>query len=132
MMDTMIWAMMKMILALGIVCTLLFFLVRLLKRSGVAKRNFPFDSGIKVLTTQLIAPQKYISLVEIGGEVLALGISEAQITFLAKIENKELLEKIMDHRSERVEPFSLSRYFLSSPLKVKGPKIGLLRRSHGK
>ena len=131
-MDTMIWAMMKMILALGIVCTLLFFLVRVLKRSGVGKGNFSLDSGIKVLTTQLIAPQKYISLVEIGGEVLALGVSEAQITFLTKIENKEFLQKIMDRRSERFEPFSLSRYFLNSPLKSKGPKIGLLRRSHGK
>jgi len=131
-MDTMIWAMIKMILALGIVCTVLFFLVRLLKRSGVVKRNFPLDSGIKLLATQLIAPQKYISLVEIGGEVLALGVSESQITFLTKIENKEFLEKIMDRRPARLEPFSLSQYFLSSPLKLKGPKIGLLRRSHGK
>jgi flagellar protein FliO/FliZ len=131
-MDTMIWAMIKMILALGIVCTVLFFLVRLLKRSGVAKRTFPLDSGIKLLATQLIAPQKYISIVEIGGEVLALGISEAQITFLTKIENKEFLEKIMDRRPARFEPFSLSQYFLSSPLRHKGSKIGLLRRSHGK
>lgn len=131
-MDTMIWAMTKMILALGIVCTVLFFLVRLMKRSGVGKRNFSLDSGIKLLTTQLIAPQKYISLVEIGGEVLALGISEAQITFLAKIENKEFLDKIMDRRPAKFEPFSLSQYFLNSPLRHKGPKIGLLRRSHGK
>jgi flagellar protein FliO/FliZ len=131
-MDTMTWAMIKMILALGIVCTVLFLLVRLLKRSGLAKRNFPLDSGIKLLATQLIAPQKYISLVEIGGEVLALGISEAQITFLTKIENKEFLEKIADRRPARFEPFSLSQYFLSSALRHKGPKIGLLRRSHGK
>ena len=131
-MDTMIWAIMKMVLALGIVCMVLFFMVRLLKRTGV-KRRFSLDSGIRLLATQSIAPQKYISLVEIGGEVLALGISEAQITFLTKIENKEFVEKIMGDRGAKTEPFSFSQYFHSLPLKPKGPRMGwVLRRSHGK
>jgi flagellar biogenesis protein FliO len=128
-MDSMIWAIIKMILALGIVCSVLFFLTRLLKRNGVSKGILPVDSGIKLLTTQLIAPQKYISLVEIGGEVFALGISEAQITFLTKIENKELVERLAATRSNRPDPFFLFQYF---PHRYKGPRLGLLKRLNGK
>jgi flagellar biogenesis protein FliO len=128
-MDSMIWAIVKMILALGMVCTVLILLARALRRSGLARGNPPLDSGIRLLTTQLIAPHKYISLVEIDGEVLALGISEAQITLLTKIENKEFLEKIAGKGSKRPDPLSLFQYL---PIRYKGPKIGLLRRLHGR
>jgi flagellar biogenesis protein FliO len=128
-MDSMIWAIIKMVLALGIVCSALFFLTRLLKRNGLSKRILPLDSEIRLLTTQLIAPRKYISLVEIGGEVLALGISETQITFLTKIENKEFVQRLVDTRSNRPAPFFLFHNFSRS---FKGPKLGLLRRLNGK
>ena len=133
MMDTMTWAILKMVLALGIVCMVLFFMARLLKRAGV-KRDWPLDSGIRLLATQSIAPRQYISLVEIGGEVLALGISETQITFLTKIENKEFVGKMMGDRGARTEPLSLLQYFHLLPLKPKGPRmgLGLLRRFHGR
>lgn len=132
-MDTMTWAILKMFLALGVVCTVLFLTVRLLKRTGV-KREWPPDSGIRLLATQSIAPRQYISLVEIGGEVLALGVSESQITFLTKIENKEFVGKITGDRGAGTEPLSLLRYFHSLPLKPRGPRIGLglLRRIHGR
>jgi flagellar biogenesis protein FliO len=131
-MDTMIWAVVKMILALGMVCTLLVFLVRLLKRNGLARKDFPANSGVRLLTTQLIAPQKYISLVEIGEEILALGISEAQITLLAKIENKEFVARMVDRSSARSDAFSLSQFFSALPLKSKGPKKWLLWRFNGR
>ena len=132
-MDTMTWAILKMVLALGMVCMVLFFVARLLKRTGV-RRDWPSDSGIRLLATQSIAPRQYISLVEIGEEVLALGISETQITFLTKIENKEFMEKIAGGHGARTEPLSLLQYFHSLPLKPKGPKTGLgfLRRLHGR
>jgi flagellar biogenesis protein FliO len=128
-MDSMIWAILKMTLALGMVCTVLFFLARALRRNGMAGGNPPLDSGIRILTTQLIAPQKYISLVEIDGQVLALGITEAQITLLTKIENKEFLERIAGKGSKRHDPLSLFQYL---PIRYKGLKIGLLRRLHGR
>jgi flagellar biogenesis protein FliO len=90
----MAWAAVKMILALGMVLGLLFILLRVLKQTPWARRDLGADFSIRVLTTQLIAPRKFISLVEIGGEVLALGVSEAQINYLTKIEHPELLEKI--------------------------------------
>jgi flagellar biogenesis protein FliO len=80
-------------LGLGIVFVVLYFLMRVLKRTPFVRGDASSDAGIRLLTTRPIAPQKYISLVEIGGEVFALGISETQITLLTKIENREFLEK---------------------------------------
>ena len=121
------WAVSKLFLALGIVFVLLFFFIRLMKRTNLAGGDLSSDPGIRLLMTKAIAPQKYISLVEIGGEVLALGISETQITLLSKVENKEFIEKVVAHRFMRVEPFSLFPF----------PKRGWLRSvslriSHGK
>ncbi len=78
-----------MVLALGLVTAALVFLSRFLKRwQGPQALPGP-DGGIRVLTSKAIAPQKYVSLVEIAGEVLALGVTAQQITFLSRIENPE-------------------------------------------
>lgn len=130
--DTMSWAILKMILSFGIVCTILFFLIKLLRRSGWAKKDFPLNPGVRLLSTQLIAPQKYVSLIEIGGEILALGISESQITLLSKIENKEFLEKMVIPPQTKSEPFSLFHYFSSLSIRPKGLRMGRLRRFNGK
>jgi len=87
------WVVFKMLFALSLVLGLLFLLVRVLKRTPLIRKDLPADFDIRVLTTKPIAPRKYISLVDIGGEVLALGISEAQISYLTKVENPEWLEK---------------------------------------
>ncbi len=84
----MLWATLKMVLALKWVIALLVSLVRLFKRWQRVHGNMGPDNGIQGLTTKLIAPQKYVSLAEIGGEVLALGVKPQQITFLTKVENK--------------------------------------------
>jgi len=127
-MDSMVWAVVKMIVALGIVSTLLILLAKILRRTRMAKGGLLFDSGIKILTTQGIAPQKYISLVEIGGEVFALGISETQITLLTKIENRDFLEKMRGKGVTKAIPFSVLQ---SLPLRYKGPRAGLLKRLYG-
>ena len=125
----MLWAASKMILGLGIVFILLFFLMRVLKRTHFVRGDASSDSGIRLLTTKPIAPQKYISLVEIGGEVFALGISETQITLLTKIENREFLEKVAARRSIPPEPLSLLQQISKGS---RWMKEGSLRISHGK
>ena len=125
----MIWAVSKMILGLGVVFILLFFLMRVLKRTPLVTGDSSFDPGIRLLTTKPITPQKYISLVEIAGEVFALGISETQITLLTKIENREFLEKVAARRSIHPEPLSLLQQISKGSRWVKG---GSLRISHEK
>ncbi len=125
----MIWAASKMILGLGIVFVLFLFFMRVLRRTNLVRGGVSSDSGIRLLTTKPIAPHKYISLVEVGGEVLALGISETQITLLTKIDNKEFLEKMVTQRSIPTEPLSLLQQISKGSRWMKG---GSLRISHGK
>ena len=120
------WPMVKMSLALGGMCAVLFFLVRRLKRNGGVRKDLLSNSGIRVLSTQPIAPQKYISLVEIGGEVLALGVSEGQITLLTKVENQEFIEKMTVSRPGKLETFSFLQCLQGLPLRSKKP--ALMRR----
>ena len=125
----MIWAASKVILGLGIVLVLLFLFVKVMRRSPLAHGDISSDSGIRLLTTKPIAPRKYISLVEVGGEILALGISESQITLLTKIENKAFLENVAARRSSQPEPLSLLQQISKGSRWIKG---GSLRISHGK
>jgi flagellar biogenesis protein FliO len=121
-----------MVLSLGIVCAVLFMVVRLLKRSGVAGKVFSSGGEIRLLATQSIAPQKYISLVEIGGEVLALGISETQITLLTKVENREFVERVLSDPLSKPQSLNLFQYFQHLPPNQKGLKSAFLRKLHGK
>lgn len=125
----MAWAFVKMLLALGGVCSMFILLTRALKRNGLGKGNLPLNSGIRLLTTQWIAPHKYISLVEIAGEVFALGISETQINLLTRIENRDFIERFTKKESIKTDPLSFLQYL---PIRYKGPKIGLLRRLYGR
>ena len=132
-MDTMLWPILKMILVLGGLCGFLFLLVKRAKRKGGFPQGFSPESGIRLLVTQAIGPQKYISLVEIGGDVLALGVTEAQITFLSKVENKSFLEKIVPPGPVKSEPLSFLHYLQGLPLRSKGQaRSGFLRRVHAR
>jgi flagellar protein FliO/FliZ len=91
----MVGPVLKTVLALGLFLVLFFFLARLLKRMNRMKGRAGGEGSIQVLTSQCIAPQKYVSLVEIGGEILVLGISAQQITFLTKIANQDLLKRTL-------------------------------------
>ena len=103
----------KMILVLGAVLAILFLLIWLCKRMMAGRGNFNSDGQVRLLTTKPIGPRKYISLVGIGGQVLVLGISEAQITLLDKIENREFVEKIEAQHMVRPGPFSILDHLLS-------------------
>jgi flagellar biosynthetic protein FliO len=110
----MVWAIAKMILVLGAVLVVLLLLIWLGRRMAVGRGNFYSDGQIRLLTTQAIAQRKYISLVRIGGQILVLGISEAQITLLDKIENREFVEKIEAQHALKPGPFSIFDYFSST------------------
>jgi flagellar biogenesis protein FliO len=123
----MIWATVKMILALGGILVLLFCLVRVFKRLEWGRGAPGPDGGIRVLSSKLIAPQKHISLVEIAGEVLALGVTSQQITFLTKIENQEMVKKSLSPRDIRPQA---PAWVKGLPLLWKKGKGALLERGN--
>ena len=120
----MIWAAFKMIVAMGGALALLYYLIRFSKRLDLARRAPQGENGIKILTSKLIAPQKYVSLVEIGGEILALGISAQQVTFLTKIENKEKIQESLPALGVKAEPFSWFKFWPIHNKRVKGQALG--------
>lgn len=93
----MLWIVLKMFLALSLLGVLLFLAIKLFKGVSLKRQIGTSAGGIKVLTNKLIAPQRYITLVEIGDEIFALGISPQHISFLTKIDHKDaLLRKLSD------------------------------------
>jgi len=75
-----------------------------------AKRVMRKDAGaaggkmIRVLASQYIGLKKNISLVEIPGAILVVGIAGDTIRLLTKIEDKTILEQIHDQGSGRITP----------------------------
>ena len=61
---------------------------------------------INVLASQYIGVKKNISLVEIPGAILVLGISNDAIRLLTKIEDQETLEKFRQAESGSTPSFS--------------------------
>ena len=76
----------------------------------VTKRVMRKDIGtsggkmIRVLASQYIGPKKNISLVEIPGAILVVGIAGDTIRLLTKIEDKTILDQFHDQGSGRITP----------------------------
>ena len=76
----------------------------------VTKRVMRKDIGssggemIRVWASQYIGLKKNISLVQIPGAILVVGISGDSICLLTKIEDKTILDQIHDRGSGRITP----------------------------
>jgi flagellar biosynthetic protein FliO len=125
----MIWAAAKMILGLGGVLAILIVLIWLCKRMAAGKGRLSSEGQVRLLASKAIAPRKFVSLVEICGQVLVLGVSEAQITLLDKMENREFIAKTESQRPLKSEPLSILDYF---SFRRRGLNRGLLRIFNGK
>jgi flagellar biogenesis protein FliO len=107
----------------------LLLLIHLCKRGAAGKGRFSAEGQVRLLTSKAIGPRKFVSLVEIGGQVLVLGVSEAQITLLDKIENREFMAKTETQQALQSEPLSILDYF---SLRRRGLNRGPVRISNGK
>jgi flagellar protein FliO/FliZ len=93
----------KMLTALGLVTggllVVFYFTKRFLKRdSGGSKEQL-----IKVIASQYIGIKKSITLVEIPGSILVVGVSNDNISLLTKIEDKVVLDTLRN-KSSRITP----------------------------
>ncbi len=122
----MIWAILKMMMALGGLLALLFLALRVVKRTR-GQGALATGGAINVVASKLIAPQKYVALVEIGSEILALGISPQNITFLTKIQNRELVKSAGGETGIGPEPMAWIKNF-----SIKGMKLGFFRTAREK
>ena len=81
------------------------------------KRNIGGSKGklVRVLANSYIGVKKNISLVEVPGAILVLGITSDNICLLTKIEDEEMMDKVKGMEGEKMLPsFSDQLYKLSS------------------
>ena len=74
----------------------------------LVKRFWPRGSGllnsdrlIRVITTSPIAPKKMISVVEVGEDILVLGLTDSQITMLTKVTDEEVIQRLRANRGKK-------------------------------
>ena len=96
----------QMLTALGIVLggllVVFYFVKRFLKRDvGGSKEQL-----IKVIASQYIGLKKNISLIEIPGSILVVGVSNENISLLTKIEDKVILDVLHQGSSKGTLSFS--------------------------
>ncbi len=77
------------VIVLGGMFIVFYFLRRILKRNaGGSSENL-----IRVLASSYIGVKKNISLIEVPGSILVLGVTSDNIRLLAKIEDEEILNR---------------------------------------
>lgn len=112
-------------------------LAAILIGSYLAKRFWPKGSGlmgshpwIRVVAASYVAPKKTISLVEVAGEMLVLGLTDNQITMLTKINDERMIDHIKKcQEAKNVKPpfYQPFRFFANGCDDEKEKKAVLLR-----
>ena len=111
-------SLLKMIASLGIVLGGLLLTLWIVKRF-VQSRSGGFNGQlIRVLASSTVGLKKTVSLVEVPGQVLVLGMTGDRISLLSKIEDPESIRKIRgDQSTKPAIPFTEHLNFFSSKLK---------------
>ena len=99
----------QMLTALGIVLGGLLVVFCLMKRFLKRDVGGSQEQLIKVVASQYIGMKKNISLIEIPGSILVVGVSNDNISLLTKIEDKVVLD-VLHQENSRVTP-SFSDHF---------------------
>jgi flagellar protein FliO/FliZ len=93
---------------LGGLFVVVYFARRFLQRQGSSSR----DRLIRVLASHYIGVKKAVTLVEVPGAVLVLGVAGDRMQLLTRIDDPAILERIRSRESQVVPSFAehLSRF----------------------
>ena len=94
----------KMLAALMLVLGGLAIFFYIAKRVMRREIGGPANKMIRVLASQYVGLKKNISLIEVPGALLVIGISGDNIRLLTKIKDKKILDQIHDRQAERLNP----------------------------
>ena len=77
----------KAFIPLVVIIGLLYGVLVFIKKYGISiKGNKPGSIPINVLSSQMIMPKKFISVVKVADKLLILGVSDGSITLLKELE----------------------------------------------
>jgi len=79
-------AIFKVLGALALVVLLMVVVVFVLKKAGFPQAGSRRSSLIRVLESKMVAPKKYIAIVEVAGTTLAVGIADQSINLLTTLD----------------------------------------------
>jgi flagellar protein FliO/FliZ len=79
--------------SLAVVLALLFLLLFLLKKSGLARNSLHGGGLIRILDLRALAPRKQVAVLEVAGEYIVVGIAEQQLTLLHTLAGNEPLRQ---------------------------------------
>jgi flagellar biosynthetic protein FliO len=97
----------KVVGALVLVVGLMVFLVIWLKKMGLTKGGLRQGSLVQLIDSKMIAPKKYVAVVQVGGDLLALGVSDQQITMLHRLDPDNTgRQSPVEQEKKKETPFS--------------------------
>ena len=97
-----IWTALKMLVVLSILLSVLVLGLYVAKRMFKGRDNQPGRRMMRVLANTYVGVKKNVSLVEVPGAILVLGVTSDTISLLAKIEDDEVLKKFRDSEDETI------------------------------
>jgi len=105
------WIVLKMILSLGAVLALMFGLVFVLKRFGVAGgMSNELCVPIHILGRKSLQPKKSVVVLKVAGKILVVGISEQGMQMLTELADEEVrasgAEQVIPSRTGRMSGFA--------------------------
>jgi len=119
-------ALLKMIsalaLVLGIMIGLAFFARRFFQQTGMAT---PDGSAISILTVKYLGPKSSIMIVDILGEVVVIGVSNQQMSYITTIDDTAALERLKSLSRQRgaqtvaIDPLDRYRDLIKSFIRQK-------------
>lgn len=86
-------ALLKVAGSLLLVVGLMLLLMQGIKKLGLGGAKLKPSSLISILDTRMIAPKKYVAVLEVAEEFVLVGITDQQINLLTKLEKTESLNK---------------------------------------
>jgi flagellar biogenesis protein FliO len=100
------------IAVMGVIIIGIYFLFRLLIRN---KNRVVTDSDIiKILATYPLAANRIIQVVDIGGQVLVLGVSDSSINLITELEDQEVIDRLkISNSKEKSGAATLRDTFMS-------------------
>jgi flagellar protein FliO/FliZ len=109
----------SLILVVGLMLLLLFWIRKL----GLAKGGPGQDGLITVLDSRMLAPKKQVSVLEVAGSYLVIGLTEQQITLLATLDaNDRLTEATRSRKTFPPLPDSFASLLDKASQTISGMK----------
>ncbi len=102
---TLVVAIVKVVGSLAVVVGLMLVAMHFVKKLGIGRAMLQSGKLIEVIDSRMIAPKKYVAVVRIADECVALGVTDQQITLLAKVNDRfpRMMGKAV-RTSKRKEP----------------------------